>query len=226
MQILQRPLSASAFDAVLFDLGGVILPLSYGATIEGLGALLGREAREIYRETSQDQLFDRFERGECSEEQFRDGLRALAQPGRAPTDAEIDHAWNAILGVIPEEHLRLLRMLSQAKRTFLLSNTNSIHLRQFRAHYEERHASAHGPFWTLFERDYYSHEMGLRKPDKAAFLKIISGHDLRPDRVLFIDDNDHNVAAALELGMAAVLHPRNAPLGPYFEGWFDTTPGS
>lgn len=215
-----KPLNQSAFDAVLFDLGGVILPLAYGKTIEGLGALLGREAREIYRETEQDQLFDRFERGECSEDQFRDGLRSRAAPNHRPTDSELDEAWNAILGRIPDEHLTLLQKLSRAKRTFLLSNTNSIHLRQFRAHYAERHEGQFGPFWTLFERDYYSHELGLRKPDPRSFLHILKAHGLRPDRTLFIDDNNHNIDAARALGLAAVLHPRNDPLSPYFEGWF------
>jgi FMN phosphatase YigB (HAD superfamily) len=221
--LLSGPLAPTAFDAIIFDLGGVILPLSYGRTIDGLSALLGRDAREIYQETSQESLFDRFERGEIGQEVFRDSLRALARGSRPPTDEELNQAWNAILEEIPEENVALLRGLSRAKRTFLLSNTNEIHLAKFEADYEARHGGLHGPFWTLFEKDYYSHRIGLRKPDRAAFLHIIDGHGLRPERTLFIDDNHHNVDAALALGMSAILHPRNEKIGPSFEGWLDSS---
>lgn len=220
---LSSPLVPTAFDAIIFDLGGVILPLSYGRTIDGLSALLGRDAREIYQETSQESLFDRFERGEIGQEMFRDSLRALSRAERPPTDEELDGAWNAILEEIPEDHVALLRGLSRVKRTFLLSNTNEIHLAKFEADYDARHAGLHGPFWTLFEKDYYSHRIGLRKPDRAAFLHILDGHSLRPERTLFIDDNHYNVDAARALGLSAILHPRNEKLSPYFEGWLDSS---
>lgn len=60
------PLDPASYDAIIFDLGGVILPLKYGATIARFTELLGRDAREIYQETVQSTLFDGLERGESS----------------------------------------------------------------------------------------------------------------------------------------------------------------
>jgi glucose-1-phosphatase len=209
-------LDPTTFDAVIFDLGGVILPLAYQSTILGLGALLARDAREIYQETAQEHWFDRFDLGQCSAADFRAELRQHSRNPAPISDPDIDRAWNAVLGRIPNEHLQLLRELRSQKRTFLLSNTNIIHIEQVRQDYAERHLAEFGPFSELFERDYYSHELGLRKPDRSAFLHIVEHHGLELGRTLFIDDNEHNVKAASELGLSAILHPRNAPLVPYF----------
>jgi glucose-1-phosphatase len=215
-----QPLDPASYDAVIFDLGGVILPLAYGATIAQLSDLLGRDAREIYQETAQGPLFDGFERGESDAATFRSRLRSEAKHSRELGDAELDDAFNAILGHIPDEHLELLQALRHKKRTFLLSNTNSIHADQFRKEYAQRHELAFGPLSSLFERDYYSHELGLRKPDPKSFSHIIDAHNLQPKRTVFIDDNEHNVRAAAELGLEAILHPRNHPLLGYFATLF------
>jgi len=207
-----EPFDLSTVDALIFDLGGVILPLAYQSTIEGLGALLKRDAREIYQETSQEHWFDRFEIGQCSAAAFRAELREHSHNPEPISDADLDQAWNAVLGHIPDAHLELLAQLTLHKRIFLLSNTNSIHLAQFELHYAERHLESHGPFSAFFEQDYYSHRLGLRKPDPNAFLHITQTHELEPTRTLFIDDNEYNVSSARALGLWAVLHPRNAPL--------------
>jgi glucose-1-phosphatase len=210
-------LPPDSYDALLFDLGGVILPLNYGATIARLSELLARDAREIYQETVQSPLFDGFERGEADAVAFRARLRRESHSSAQLSDADIDLAFNAVLGHIPDEHLSLLTRLRETTRTFLLSNTNSIHIEQFRTHYAERHLAKFGPFSELFEQDYYSHELGLRKPDPASFHHILNAHQLEPTRTVFIDDNEHNVSAARALGMQAILHPRNASLAGYFQ---------
>jgi glucose-1-phosphatase len=210
------PLDSDSYDAIIFDLGGVILPLKYGATIARLTELLGRDAREIYQETVQSAFFDGLERGESSAATFRERLRAESRAERPIADAEIDDAFNALLGRIPDEHLMLLAALGKQKRLFLLSNTNSIHIAQFHKEYEERHAAQFGPFSALFERDYYSHEIGLRKPDPRSFQHIFDAHGLSQQRTVFIDDNEHNVMAGAKLGMQSLLHPRNHSLLGYF----------
>ena len=60
----------------------------------------------------------------------------------------------------------------------------------------------------LFDREFYSCDIGHKKPDAAYFRAILSALELPPERVLFIDDHEANVAAALDLGMnAAVFQP-------------------
>jgi glucose-1-phosphatase len=202
-------------DAVLFDLGGVILELDYGRTMAEFSKLLGRDATHLYRETAQNPLFDQFERGEISAPEFRDALRALLGAPNISA-AALDQAWNGIIGEFPRVHLDLLRELRGQTRTLLLSNTNEIHLEYFIREFSRVWGAEFGHFDELFEVAYYSHQVGMRKPEARVFEHVLRQHGLAPERVLFLDDNHHNVAAARALGIDARLHERNAPLAPYF----------
>lgn len=215
-----EPLEPDWFDAVIFDLGGVVLELDYGQTISRLSALGGRDASELYGSEQQVETFDRFERGELSAPEFRSWLRHELSFAPSVTDEQMDDAWNAILGRVPEAHLRLLAALRSRYRTFLLSNTNEIHIARFFSDYRTRHEAAHGPFASLFAKDYYSHLLGLRKPDRAVYERILELEGLSVDRTLFIDDNPANIAGAAALGLVTRHHPRNAPLAPYFPWLF------
>ena len=74
--------------------------------------------------------------------------------------------------------------------------------------YRARYMSETLRYRTFFDREFYSCDIGHKKPDAAYFLAILSALGLPPERVLFIDDHDANVAAALDLGMnAAVFQP-------------------
>ena len=74
--------------------------------------------------------------------------------------------------------------------------------------YRARYMSESLGYSRLFDREFYSCDIGHKKPDAAYFLAILSALGLPPGRVLFIDDNEANVAAALDLGMnAAVFQP-------------------
>ncbi len=197
-------------DAVIFDLGGVLLNLDYDRTVRALSALGANDARELYSRTKQIDLFDRFERGEVSSPDFRRELKAHL--GTNAPDAALDAAWNALLLDVPDETVALLKRLKKTRRTFLLSNTNEIHLSGFLRDFAQRHGSRHGEFDALFERAHYSHLMGMRKPEARIFEHLVGEHSLERKRTLFIDDNEHNVRAAREVGLLA--HP------------VDPTPGS
>jgi glucose-1-phosphatase len=56
-------------------------------------------------------------------------------------------------------------------------------------------------FYRCFEKVYYSHEMGMRKPEEAIFNFILKKHDLSPRRTLFVDDKKENTDAAAALGI-------------------------
>jgi HAD superfamily hydrolase (TIGR01509 family) len=58
---------------------------------------------------------------------------------------------------------------------------------------------------ALFERVFASHELRARKPEREAYLKVISALGLAPAECVFVDDDPANVEAAREVGMRAVL---------------------
>lgn len=184
-------------DAIIFDFGGVILNLDYYKTIRAFENLGFTDFEERYTQAKQDGVFDEVETGAISEPEFRDRIRALGNIEFA--DDQIDQAWNAMLLDLPEVRLELLSMLKERKRLFLLSNTNSIHARYFENSIRKEHDGAE--LKSFFEAGYYSHEMGMRKPNREIFQVLIDNHDLNPFRTLFIDDSEQHIAGATLTGL-------------------------
>ncbi len=185
-------------DAVIFDFGGVLLDIDYHATARALGALIQPEVSGIFSQAQQSELFDALETGSISEEVFYQGLDALA--GRRVERSQWEAAWNAMLGGTRRERLDFVREVSRQRRTFLLSNTNSIHKRAFDKTLAAVLGSAEG-FDQLFEKAHYSHLLGLRKPHAEVFRALITQHGLRPERTLFIDDSVQHIKGAQALGL-------------------------
>ncbi len=209
-------LELSNYDAIIFDLGGVILPLEYGATVRELSRLLSIDASGIYTQAKQSELFNQFERGEVSGSFFRQRLLEMAGSSRHVESVQLDAAWNALLGHIPEKNVNFLRWLSKQKRTFLLSNTNEVHLKQFLKDFGQDHPQE-ADFGALFEKAYYSHEMGFRKPEHRIYEKLLVEHRLEPERTLFLDDKAENIEGARQLGIQAEFHPTNTGLPERFK---------
>jgi putative hydrolase of the HAD superfamily len=64
-------------------------------------------------------------------------------------------------------------------------------------------------FETIFDEQFYSFELGFAKPDAGYFQAIMDRIDVSPNRVLFIDDHDGNVAGAREIGIRSEVFPRD-----------------
>ncbi len=60
------------------------------------------------------------------------------------------------------------------------------------------------PFLTLFDGVVVSADVGLLKPDPAIYELFLARHGLRAEECVFLDDSPANVAAAKNVGMAAV----------------------
>ena len=111
-------------------------------------------------------------------------------------------AWCAMVLDIPADRVRYLEVLKLSYRLFLLSNTNEIHRIKFHSDFEKAFGY---PFYNLFERNFYSHEMGLRKPNPQIYLQALQESGLIAEETLFIDDMVENTEAAQSTGMK-VLH--------------------
>ena len=211
---MESPFAPETYDAIIFDLGGVILPLYPQASIDALSKLLHKDAGELYTLSKQTDVFDKLERGEISPAAFR---QLVTQDAPAPvSDDNFDDAWCAMLSRIPEEHLDLLLALKKEKRVFLLSNTNVIHVDRFLADYARDYGGVRPSFLEHFEAVHFSHDLGMRKPEERIFTELIRRHNLTKERTLFLDDNHDNIASAKVLGLLAEHHPTNAPLVPRF----------
>lgn len=186
-------------ETLLLDLGGVLIDVDYRAAARAFAQEGFTDFEALYSKARQDRLFDGFETGELSPAQFRNGIRQLH--GSALTDQQIDHAWNAMLGSIPAERIRLVERLKQRYRVLLLSNTNAIHVHAFGQIVARENGIA--DFKSFFHGAYYSCEMGLRKPDAAAFHHVLKQHGARPESTLFVDDSIQHVEGARQAGLQA-----------------------
>lgn len=194
---------------IIFDLGAVLINLDTEATTRAFKALGLKNFEEIYSQARQNGLFDAFDCGTISPQEFRDGLKKHLPPGT--TDAAIDEAWNAMLLDIPEERLQLLDRLRKDYRLFLLSNTNEIHVTRFSADMQKQHGFS--DLSGYFERWYYSCRIGMRKPDTEIFEFVLKENHLDPAETLFIDDSKQHIEGAKKVGITTLwLEPGNSIL--------------
>ena len=59
---------------------------------------------------------------------------------------------------------------------------------------------------AVFDVVVISAEVGMRKPNPDIFARTLDLLDIRPERVVFVDDAKSNTEAAAQLGMHTVLH--------------------
>lgn len=187
----------SNFDAIIFDLGGVLLNLDHEAPVRAFAGLGIPNFEAFYSKAVQSTLFTDLETGRISPQTFRERLREYLP--LQISDERLDEAWNSILLDFRPGSIRFLEQLKEKRRTFLLSNTNAIHHAVFSNRLRENHG--YSDIGELLEKAYYSHEMGKRKPDPAIFEYVIKESQLNVKSTLFIDDTDEHILAAQKLGL-------------------------
>jgi putative hydrolase of the HAD superfamily len=189
------------FKNIIFDLGGVIVNIDYSLTTTAFSKLGLQDFDTLFSQAKQSQLFDLYEKGLISSPDFRMEMKKYL--GNHPDDAAIDYAWNAMLLDVPAQRLQLLEKTKSTHRTFLLSNTNDIHIETFNSYLQNTFGIAH--LSGHFEKLYLSYKVGMRKPDKEIFEMLLSENNLQAQETLFIDDSVQHVESAKKLGIHAYL---------------------
>jgi putative hydrolase of the HAD superfamily len=70
----------------------------------------------------------------------------------------------------------------------------------------------------VFDKIYYSHEIGLHKPDREAWEYVIRDAGIKPEETLFLDDTIYNIKASQELGFQAIhIHERTSLMNLGFD---------
>jgi len=186
---------------IIFDLGGVIINLDMQATIKAFVDLGINDFENIYSQLSQTSLFDQFDKGLITENYFFNSLKNqfdLKKPLH-----ELERSWNAMLLDFPKHRLDSLMTYKKSHRTFLLSNTNETHIREFYKTLQDNHGMR--DLDQFFDKTYFSCRVNMRKPDKEIFELVLKQNHLDPSETLFIDDTIHHVEGAKRVGLQAVL---------------------
>jgi putative hydrolase of the HAD superfamily len=195
----------SKIKNIIFDLGGVILNLSVDSTLRQISKLSGYPVEKVIELYHARDEFLAYEKGEITNDEFRRSLKDIF--GITTLDTELDVCWNAMLGDIPPERIELLRQLRSKYKTYLLSNTNAIHLDFFSGMAQKAHGLE--SLDPLFHKAYYSHLMKMRKPDPAIYEFVLNENGLKANETIFLDDNAANLKGAASVGIQTfhVTHP-------------------
>lgn len=186
---------------IIFDLGGVLLDIDYNKTFAAFKALGVENIEQMYSQHHASELFGKLETGKISEEGFYATVKKYIP--QAVSNEQVEKAWSAMILDLRLESLQALEALAKDHQLFLLSNTNSIHMKrllQVVARDTDK-ASLDG----YFTRSWYSHLIGLRKPDKAIYEFVLQEENLKAEETFFIDDTEENITTANEMGIKTHL---------------------
>jgi putative hydrolase of the HAD superfamily len=184
----------SAIQALLFDLGGVVIEIDPARMLHAWAPLSALSIGQMRKRLIADEPFRRHERGELDPADFFAHLRKVLRLDA--DDRAVAAGWNALLaGEIPAA-LGLIEQVRTHVPCFALTNTSPSHQAVW--------STAYPRVVGAFERIYASHELGMRKPEPAAFRHVVDAIGAEPGRVLFFDDSLENVQGAEQAGLRAV----------------------
>jgi putative hydrolase of the HAD superfamily len=195
-------------EAIIFDLGGVLYEVDVQRSMEAFGRLGLKNFDRFYTLKEQTALFDRLETGKIDDDEFAAHINRYSEAPLSKT--QVTEAWNALLLGMRPEIPALLEKIRSKYPVYLLSNTNSFHLNFIDEEMKEQFGLP--DLRCLFDRAYYSFEIGMRKPGREIYDHVIRENNLDPGTTLFLDDNADNVKGALSAGILALQMERNGSL--------------
>lgn len=182
------------FDAILFDVGGVLLTNSWDFKQRAAAAAQFQiDADDL--EQRHGEIIELWERGGVGMGTYLD-VTVFHKPRGFSRDEFIAYMLDQSR-MLPNGAMGVLKELTATGRYLIGSlNNEARELNEYR-------------FKTFGLREWFqvaftSCYVGLRKPDPAMYQRAIDIVGRPPERILFIDDRAENVAAAKNMGLAAV----------------------
>ncbi len=187
-------LSPGAADALLFDLGRVVIDVDFNRTLDCWAGHASCRPRQLVTRFARDEAYRRHEKGEISDAAFFAALRSSL--GIDLPDALFLDGWNAIFAGEMPGIKPLLARASEYLPLYAFSNTNRPHVEYF----SKQYADVLGHFREIF----LSCSIGLRKPDAEAYDHVVKAVGVPAKRIVFFDDLAENVEGARKCGLRAV----------------------
>jgi putative hydrolase of the HAD superfamily len=179
---------------LIFDLGGVIVPLDFARGYSIIEGLCPYRANEIPARIGSTDLVRRFELGKIESQTF---FRELCQLLSLQIDYDrFREVWSSIFvpgPLLPDSFFAALK--ARGYRLVLLSNTNAIHY--------EMACDRYSPL-KYFDAAVLSYEVGSMKPAPEIYSAAIDKAGCAPEECFFTDDLSMHVEAAKRAGIDAV----------------------
>jgi putative hydrolase of the HAD superfamily len=179
-------------QTVIFDLGGVLIEDPSIGMVSHFAHYF-----QVDREALLEALkkyWSVWQQGELSEHAFWQEVTADLHIHNPPYISLWFDGFQHECREQPEVFLLLKHLKARGYTTALLSNTETPVTDYFRQRLQ-----------TDIDHFFYSCEMGMRKPERAIYEKVMQELKCPPETVVFIDDRKANVEAAVHLGMQGIV---------------------
>ena len=211
-----KPIKQMKIKNIIFDLGKVITAVSFDKTSKEFSLLSGKSIGFVNKFQEESSIFKDVEINKISLKTFRNIIRETLEI--SVSDNDIDTAWNEMIGETPKRVLEYLDSLRPQFKTYILSNTNRIHIDCIHKKLQEKYEIKN--LLPYFDKVYLSFEIGSRKPDKEAYLFVLNENNLKANETLFIDDKQENLDTANILGIQTLLKTEDKTLEQHLEKLF------
>lgn len=178
---------------ILFDLGDVLFIPNWNSINEaminetGISIFLPQDIKEIYTEKVL-----------TGEKSMKNIFRLLIQKNNKKEKVErviniYRKNYNKFSTPNPNM-ISLIKNLKNKYKIYAVSNTNEIH----------KEVNEKRGVFENFDKLFLSFEIGLKKPDNVIYYKILEEIKLKPEEILYIDDNNENIEQASKIGLKTI----------------------
>lgn len=181
-------------------MGGVVVDVHLSRAIEKFKALGVKDADELIDLSHHKGIFIDFENGDIDTEEFCAMLSKHV--GKEIPRSQIEDAWKSIIAPPPEYKMNYIKELRNKYRLYILTNNNPVIMSWARS---KGFTPSGDSLADCFDKIYTSYEMQCTKPDLKIFRMMIEDSGMKPEESLYIDDSEHNLVPARELGMRVYL---------------------
>jgi putative hydrolase of the HAD superfamily len=199
------PDETSPVRAVFFDIGNVLLRFSSRDVLKKIAWEVRGCPIKLAKYLWHSDIGERIERGELAGPELYELFQK--ELGYKGTPAQFRLLWCDHF-TLDRGSYALLKKTAKNVPTYLLSNTNAMHIDFIRERYE---------FPTVVRGAILSHELGIRKPDPAIYRAALKLSGTKAEETVFVDDLKPNVESAKKLGMIAIRFKNADDLRRRFE---------
>jgi glucose-1-phosphatase len=182
-------------EAVVFDLGKVLLDFDYGKFANNVVHKCGVPAEELLAAVNQSDLLIRYESGLLSSQQFFEEVKRASK--YTGCFEEFEPVFGDIFSEIPEMIALHARLRDRGVPTYIFSNTSEMVIKHIRKAY---------PFFNTFTDYILSYEHRSVKPQPSIYEVVESRAGRKGDQLLYIDDRLENIEHGRERGWQTIHH--------------------
>ncbi|TAM43816.1 HAD family phosphatase [bacterium] len=194
-------MSNSRIKVILCDLGNVLVDFDHRRAAQRISGFCAKSPLEIYNLFFDSQVTAVFEEGKIPPREFYSKVKEMLDL-KLSYDSFVP-IWNDIffLSARNRKVYSLLNKLKADYQTAMLSNINILHYEYLKKSF---------PVFDVFHKLFLSYELGLAKPDKLIYQKVISSLGVSAEEIFYCDDRPDLIASASSLGIRGFVF-RDAP---------------